>query len=137
MTTIARESKEEAISRIMVGLGVDREEAEDVYNYDRAVDHDERTKYDLPPEKAAIAKKYAHAGVRTPKKPFIPNLTKRERKPNATKGGIIAELATFLTENSGFSVENVEILNKERQIAFAIGADKFELTLVQKRKPKK
>jgi hypothetical protein len=28
-------------------------------------------------------------------------------------------------------------LNKERQIAFKIGEDNYELTLVQKRKPKK
>jgi hypothetical protein len=41
-----------------------------------------------------------------------------------------------LSENSGFAVENAEITNKERQIAFQIGEDKFELTLVQKRKPK-
>lgn len=90
--------------------------------------------FDLPPEKAAVAKKYTHTGTR--KGPVAYKFTKRERKPNATKGGIIAELSKFLAENSEFSVENVEILNKERQIAFQIGEDKFELTLVQKRKPK-
>jgi hypothetical protein len=30
----------------------------------------------------------------------------------------------------------VEITNKERQIAFKIGENAYELTLVQKRKPK-
>lgn len=135
MIPLARESKEDAISRIMAGLKCDRQEAEQVYEYDQAVNHDERTEYDLPPEKLKIAQKMAHTGTR--KRPMVPKLTKRERKPNATKGGIIAELAQFLTENSGFSVESVEITNKERQIAFTIGGDKFELTLVQKRKPKK
>ena len=62
--------------------------------------------------------------------------TKRERKANPTKGGIIAELAQFLTENSQFATENVEITNKERMIAFKIGEDNFEITLIQKRKPK-
>ena len=42
-----------------------------------------------------------------------------------------------MENNSQFSVENIEITNKERQIAFKIGEDMFELTLVQKRKPKK
>ena len=35
-----------------------------------------------------------------------------------------------------FACENVEITNKERQIAFKIGENAYELTLVQKRKPK-
>ena len=46
-------------------------------------------------------------------------------------------MATFLAENSDFSVKKLEITNKERQIAFEIGGEKYELTLVQKRKPKK
>ena len=50
--------------------------------------------------------------------------------------GIIAELAKFLTENSENACENVEITNKERQIAFKIGENAYELTLIQKRKPK-
>ena len=48
-----------------------------------------------------------------------------------------AELATFLTENSQFSIENFEILNAERQISFKIGDETYEITLAQKRKPKK
>jgi hypothetical protein len=68
------------------------------------------------------------------KKPTVP--TKRERKANPTKAGIIAEIATFLTENSEFATENVQITNKERMIAFQIGEEKYEITLIQKRKPK-
>jgi hypothetical protein len=41
-----------------------------------------------------------------------------------------------LVENSVNACENVEITNKERQIAFKIGENCYELTLVQKRKPK-
>ena len=61
---------------------------------------------------------------------------KRSRKENPTKAGIIAEIAKFLEENSENACENVEITNKERQIAFKIGENCYELTLVQKRKPK-
>lgn len=131
---MARDTKDAAIKRIMKGLGCDEAEAEQVYAYDMAVEHDEKTEHDLPPDKLQVARTFARTGTR--KTPMIPNLPKKERKPNATKGGLIAELAQFLAEKSDFSVKNLEITNKERQIAFEIGDDKFELTLVQKRKPK-
>ena len=62
------------------------------------------------------------------------NFNKRDRKENATKAGIIAELDNFLRHGSKFEVSEVNVTNKERQIAFRIGNDNFELTLVQKRK---
>ena len=61
---------------------------------------------------------------------------KRERKPNATKEGLVAEIAEFLTKNSNFEMKNVEITNKSREITFSVADDTFTLTLVQKRKPK-
>lgn len=118
----------------MNGLKCTREEAEQVYESDKAIDHDEKMDFDLPPDKLKDAQKFAHAGTR--KAPTAYKFDKRQRKENATKAGIIAEIAQFLTENSQFSVENLQITNKERQISFSIGQDKFELTLVQKRKPK-
>jgi hypothetical protein len=39
--------------------------------------------------------------------------------------------------NDEISAENLEILNKERQIFFKCGENDYELTLTQKRKPKK
>lgn len=119
----------------MAGLKCGRDEAEQVYAYDKAVDRDEKTPYDASPEQLRVQHEMTKTGTR--KAPTVYNFTPRERKPNATKGGLIAELAQFLGENSGFEVKNLEITNKERQIAFEIGDDKFELTLVQKRKPKK
>lgn len=119
----------------MDGLKCDRAEAEEVYAYDKAVDHDEKTEYDATPEQLKIERQMAKTGTR--KMPTVYKFTKRERKPNATKGGLITDFAQFLSENSSFDVKNVEIINKERQISFEIGEDKFELTLVQKRKPKK
>lgn len=124
----------EQLARIMNGLKCSEAEAQEVLAYDKAVDKGEKTAFDLPQDKLEVARKFAHTGTR--KAPTIYKFTKRERKPNATKAGIIAELFTFLTENSDFAVENAEITNKERQIAFKIGEDSFELTLVQKRKPK-
>lgn len=122
------------IENIMVNLKCTREEAEDVIKWDKVIDQGGRTPYDLDPETEKMAKKLAN--VRERKKPTVYDFKPRERKANPTKGGIIAELHKFLIESSEFATENVEITNKERQIAFKIGDDAFELTLVQKRKPK-
>lgn len=120
--------------KLMRILGCTAEEADDIIATDKMIDQGERTPYDLDPEREKMAKKFANA--REKRKPTVYQFQKRERKANPTKGGIIAELAKFLEENSEFAVENVEITNKERQIAFKIGENAFELTLTQKRKPK-
>jgi hypothetical protein len=126
---------EKQIENIMVNLKCTREEAEDVMKWDKVIDQGGRTPYDLDPEAEKMAKKMAN--VRERKKPTVYDFKQRERKANPTKGGIISELHKFLVEMSEFATESVEITNKERQIAFKIGEDAFELTLVQKRKPKK
>lgn len=120
--------------RIMRSLGVSEAEAEEIIAFDKAIDRGERTEYDLDPEKEKEAKKMAN--VRNHRTTGVYNLNKRERKANPTKASIIAELCAFLTENSENACENVTITNKERQIAFRIGENDYELTLVQKRKPK-
>lgn len=124
------ESEKDRLMRI---LGIDAKTAEDVIKTDKMIDRGERTPYDLDPETEKMAKKFANVKDR---KPTVYNFQKRERKANPTKGGIIAEIAKFLEEMSDFATESVEITNKERQIAFKIGENVFELTLVQKRKPK-
>ena len=126
---------EKQIENIMVNLKCTREEAEDVMKWDKVIDQGGRTPYDLDPEAEKMAKKMAN--VRERKKPTAYDFKQRERKANPTKGGIISELHKFLVEMSEFATESVEITNKERQIAFKIGEDAFELTLVLKRKPKK
>ena len=126
------ETQKERIIRI---LGVTEAEADEILACDKKIEQGkERMDFDLDPETEKMAKKFANAGER--KKPIMFDGKARQRKANPTKGGIIAELATFLTENSEFAVENVEITNKERQITFKIGSESFDLTLVQKRKPK-
>ena len=122
----------------MEKCGFSPEEIEDIIKSDEAIDKGERVYFDLDPEKEKEAKKFAKAGTR--KAPTTYKLDnaegKRSRKENPTKAGIIAEIAKFLAENSENACENVEITNKERQIAFKIGENCYEFTLVQKRKPK-
>ncbi len=119
-------------------LGLSDTEIAEIVKADAAIDKGEKMPFDLTPEQEKEAKKYIKAGTR--KAPTVYKLDnesgKRNRKPNATKGGIITALYDFLNENAPFSVENCEILNAERQIQFKIGENTFDLTLIQKRKPK-
>ena len=117
------------IERIMNGLKCSKEEALEILKCDKAIDRGERMPFDLDPETEKQAKKFANVGTRA----TDGKKTERKRKENPTKATIIAEIARFLTENG---YENVEITNKERQIALKSGENSFELTLVQKRKPK-
>ena len=119
-------------------LGMSREDALAMLAEDKRIDRGEDMEWDLPPEEHKKAMKYANCDEKKKKAPTAYNFdtSGKKRKENPTKAGIIAELARFLTENSEYATENVEITNKERQIAFKIGDTGFELTLVQKRKPK-
>lgn len=126
----------------MKKLGLSDAEIADLIASDNAIDKGEKMDFDLTKEQEKNAKAYIKVGQHSTKKaPTVYKLDntegKRSRKENATKSGIIAELVKFLQENSENACENVEILNKERQIAFTIGENSFELTLVQKRKLKK
>lgn len=120
------ETQKEKLMRL---LDITEAEAEDIIASDKAIDKGERVYFDLDPETEKQAKKLIN--VETHKKST--EKTVRTRKENPTKATIISEISAFLTENG---YESVEITNKERQIAFKVGADSFELTLVQKRKPK-
>lgn len=120
---------ETQIERIMRNLKCSREEAEQILADDKSIDRGERMEFDLSPEEEKQAKKYANTSTRQTNGAK----TERKRKENPTKAAVIAEIAQFLTENG---YDFVEIPNKERQIAFKIGENSYELTLVQKRKPK-
>lgn len=128
----------ENIARIQTGLKCSYDEACEIYECDKQIDKGIAQEFDLSKEQEKIAKSFCHTTSAEKKAaPTVYKFDKRERKENVTKSGIITELAQFLSENSENAVENLEITNKERQIAFSIGENKFELTLVQKRMPKK
>ena len=110
------------------------EEIEDVLTCDKAIDRGEKMDFDLSAEEHKKAMKNANADEH--KKPTVYKFDKRERKENKPKQEVINAIYAFLTENCPFSAENVEILNKERQISFDFADEKFEITLIQKRKPK-
>jgi hypothetical protein len=120
---------ETQIDRIMKNLRCSREEAESILAEDKRIDRGERVEFDLDETAHKQAMKNANAGTRTTKE----GKTARKVKENPTKEGVIAQVAHFLAEN-GYN--SVEITNKTRQIAFKIGEDAYEITLIAKRKPK-
>lgn len=121
------ETQKEKLMRL---LDITEAEAEDIIATDKAIDKGERVYFDLDLETEKQAKKMVNVETHKKADAKVP----RTRKENPTKATIISEISAFLTEND---YESIEIINKERQIAFKVGEDSFELTLVQKRKPKK
>lgn len=118
----------------MQKLGYSDAQIEEMLEDDKAVDRGEPLPWDMSAEEHKKAMKNANADEH--KKPTVYKFDKRERKENTPKRTIIAEIFQFLVENAEFSPENVQILNKERQISFDYADEKFEITLTQKRKPK-
>lgn len=70
------------------------------------------------------------SGAKFEKRPPQP----KEKKVNEPKKAFIESLVEWLNECDTYG--NIEITNAERQVKFTIGEDTYELTLVQKRKPK-
>lgn len=125
-------AKEQArVVELMALLDCTEEEALQVIADDKAIDKGEKMTFDLTKEQEKIARSYAKTSTHT-----ITKKVERTRQGNPTKAGIIKELANFLSKESENAVESVEITNKERQITFKIGDVAYELTLIQKRKPK-
>ena len=125
----------EQIARIMSGLKCSYEEALEVHLCDKAIDKGERMDFDLTKEKEKeVRKMLKHetiSGARTfEKRPKQP----KEKKINEPKKAFIEDLVAWLGESEDYG--NIEVVNAERQVKFTIGEDTFELTLVQKRKPK-
>lgn len=125
---------EKTIEKHIKLLGCTREEAIDIIETDKIIDKGGRTQYDLSKEEEKLAMKMS--GVNDRKTKSADNKRGKVRAENPTKSGIISEIAEYLAENCGFACENVEITNKERQIAFKCGENDYEFTLVQKRKKK-
>ena len=122
---------EQTIAKHIKALGCTREEAIDIIETDKIIDKGGRTQYDLTKEEEKVAMKIS--GVNERKAKSADNKRGKVRAENPTKADLIQFLFEKLQE---YDCQNLNILNKERQIAFSVGENDFELTLVQKRKPK-
>lgn len=117
----------------MKALDISREEAIEVLQDDDDIEHGKPKDFDLSEEKKKVAQKYTKSTTHKKSE----NGVKRERKPNEQKGALIQALYNFFTEKCELSVENVEIVNKEKLITFKLGDENYKLDLIQTRKPKK
>jgi predicted transcriptional regulator len=115
------------IQELMNLLGCTEAEAKQVIADDKDIDQGKKKDFDLTPEQLKVAK---HRGQRVPK---VYTHTKRERKENTTKSGIIKELFDFL-ESKGY--ENLTVVKKEREINFDCGGHNYTLQLIQHRDKK-
>jgi hypothetical protein len=123
------ETQKQKIMRI---LNVSADEAETILREDKEIDQGKKKDFDLTPEQEKISKQYTKTHER--KKPITFDRKPRERKVNTIKLELITYLNNCLLEF--FGTENVTIINKERLISFEHEGEKYELTLVQKRKTK-
>lgn len=124
----------ELVKHHMKVLDIPEAEAIQLVMDDKAVDKGEKL-FELSAEQKKVAKKYAGTG--TKKRTVYKFDTAKKKKENPIKQKIIIEIERFLNENSEICAEMVQITNAERQIAFKIGENDYELTLVQKRKATK
>ena len=123
------------VQNLMRSLKISEAEARELIAYDNKVDKakaKDKLEFDLSAEQEKETRKWRQAE----RKPTVYDFSKRERKPNILKGEIIQALFNFLNENYDLGIENCVISNKERMICFESGGEKFDLTLIQKRKPK-
>lgn len=111
--------------------GMSIKEATELALYDYAIEHDEKTEFDLTPEQEKASKEMRSTGTR---KTTTYNFKKRERKPNETKRKIIEFLFKIINAETLF--ENATISNVERQIDFSVNEKSYSLTLTEHR-PKK
>ena len=118
--------KEKTIQLYMSKLDLSYEEAEQMW-----LDEQEDNLPELTPEQKAVAKEMAQADR---KKESTPR--KRERKPDAAKRLLINALMDCLLEADPDEMEDVSILNPEREIEFRYCGERYRLTLSKPRKEK-
>lgn len=119
-------SKDETIKKYMEKLHLSFEEALSLWE-----DEQEDNLPDLTPEQQAVAKEMAQADR---KKETTPR--KRERKPDENKRLLINALVDCLLEASPDEMEDVSIINPEREIEFRYCGERYRLTLSKPRKEK-
>ena len=123
---------EKRITMLMKTLGISREEAIELEQYDDDVNHNKPTAHDLTPEQK---KNIQEMNRKVDHKKY--GSTHRERQPNELKIAIMAELADFLREDAqGQVYEDVELTNVSRMLHFKVGNKEFDLQLIEKRPPK-
>lgn len=118
---------EKKIAQLMKTLGITREEAIEVIEYDKAVD--KMSMKELNATMSAEEKKILRELTQVDRKKSDTPV-KRERKADNDKGSLMELLQNALAD----SVSNLVVTNKEREMEFTYQDRKFRLTLSAPRK---
>lgn len=119
--------KEKTIQLYMSKLDLSHEEAEQMW-----LDEQEDNLPDLTAEQKQVVKEMTQADRKIETAP-----RKRERKPDENKRLLIATLVDCLLEANPDEMEDVSIINPEREIEFRYCGERYRLTLAKPRKEKK
>lgn len=106
-------------------LGFTDEEIADVIEADKRIDKGEKL-FELSKDQEKTASEMRRAD----RSPTVYNFNKRERKQDNDK----RELIEFLTKNLENIGENVQIINKEREILFKFNNKQYKIVLSAPRK---
>ena len=110
----------------LLRLGLSEAEAKQVLEDDKRIDRGEKMDFDLNEQQTKETRKYRQAD----KKPFVPNLKPRERKPNEAKRAIMKTLIDAVSSLT----DEVEITNPERQIDFTVDGTRYRIVFSAPRK---
>ena len=111
-------------------LNITEDEAREVQQTDKRIDRGEKL-FELPPELEAGAKKARRAERKKV------DTVKRERKPDENKRWLIQYLAVALEDadcDLDTNLENIVVVNPERELEFTYSGKKYRLTLMRPRK---
>ena len=110
----------ERVDEIAKLLDITHDEALEMLADDERIDKGEKL-FELDPELEKGAKKARQVARNVSKTP-----TKRERKTDADKGTLIQTLADSL---DNLDIEDIEIINPEREFVFKLNGRKFKVVL--------
>lgn len=129
--------EQERIQAIAKSLDISLDEAREVYTTDEIINHDpkelKKLDFDLSPSQRQIAQLYTRTGTRQvtekSKGSIAYQFAQPARKADATKSGIISELADFLANKSEYETSDLSIVNPEREVQLRIGGAWYKITL--------
>ena len=126
--------KEQLIAHYMASLNCTREEAIDVIQEDEIIDKmkDTDVQNDLTEEQKKASKKARQADRK--KTVYNFDTSKREKKIDPTKQGLIRDLVEFLAAQGWAEEADIEVTNDQRQIDFKVQDKRYRLVLSAPRK---
>lgn len=124
------ETEKQKIQRFMKTLDLTEAEAKALIAEDAKVDKMKASEVDsdLTADQKQAVKKLKNSDT------HVYKFDKRERKKDATKESIIADIAKYLSKTADFEAQNVKIVNSTQKIDFEFGGKSYSLTLTAHRK---